>query len=382
MKILIVSHSCLVKENQKKIEALARCKDARITLLIPDRWREPLRDIAAEKVYSRDYRIVTSRVFFNGHIGGYFYPLSLVIRLLRERYDVIHIEEEPFSLSAFQFMALNRLISKSKSVIFTWENLFVTHRFPRNLMERFVLRSADFIIAGNSEAKSVLERKGAACAIGVLPLMGVDTGHFKMDREKELKEQLGLSGNFVVGYAGRLVPEKGLISLIDAISELDADVKCLMVGRGAFKEDMLKRMKEKGSEQKFVFIDSILHHEVPRYINLMDCLVLPSLTTSVWQEQFGHVLIEAMSCAVPVIGSDSGAIPEVIGDSGLIFREGDAVDLLDKIKTLVSSHELRAMYSEKGREMALNHFSHEKIAQRTFEIWKNCLEPRQGFERI
>ncbi|MBI5588697.1 MAG: glycosyltransferase family 4 protein [Deltaproteobacteria bacterium] len=374
MKVLIVSHSCVVKENQKKIEALAALKEAQITLLIPSEWRETLRDIQAEKTSDDNYRIITSKVFFNGHTGGFLFPPVLVRKLLKEGFDIIHLEEEPHSAVAFQFTLFNNLISKSKVVIFTWENLFVERKFPRSLLESYVLKSADRLIAGNSDGRAVMEKKGFRGPVDIVPLMGVDTEFFKSREENRLKESLGLSGNFVVGYIGRLVPDKGLANLVDAVNSVGGDVRCLLIGRGKFKEELTGRIQAAGKTERFVFIDTVLHHEVPQYLNVMDCLVLPSLTTPSWKEQFGHVLIEAMSSGVPVAGSDSGAIPEVIGDAGLIFREGDTEGLTECIKRLMENGELRSGYSKKGRTRVLEQYSHEKIAGRTVSIWKSMLK--------
>jgi len=374
MKVLIVSHSCAVKENQKKIEALAALKEVQITLLIPSEWKEPLRNIQAEKTTDDNYRIVASKVFFNGHTCGFAFPPGLVRGLLKERYDIIHLEEEPHSVAAFQFVLSNNRISKSKVVLFTWENNFAGRRFPRNLMEGYVLKSIDRLIAGNTDGRLVMERKGFRGPVDILPLMGVDTEFFKARKDEGLKESLGLSGSFVVGYIGRLVPEKGLACLVDAVASLKGDVKCLLVGRGPFKEEALKRSREAGKTERFVFIDTVLHHEVPHYLNVMDCLVLPSLTTRVWKEQFGHVLIEAMSSGVPVVGSDSGAIPEVIGDAGLVAREGDTEGLTESIRKIMEDDGVRSWLSKKGRKRVLDNFSHEKIAERTVSIWKSLLK--------
>jgi len=374
MKVLIVSHSCIVKENQKKIEALAAYKEAQITLLIPSDWREPLRDIKAEKTSAENYRIIASKVYFKGHTCGFVFPVGLVKRLLNERYDIIHIEEEPNSAAAFQFILMNNLASRSKVVLFTWENIFAGRRFPKKLMEFYVLKSADRLIAGNCDAKEVMRKKGFRGPVDVIPLMGVDTGFFRARAEQSLKDSLGLSDSFIVGYIGRLVQEKGLACLVDAVASLNGDVKCLLVGRGPFKDEMLKKAHEAGKADRFVFIDTVVHHEIPQYINLMDCLVLPSLTTHGWKEQFGHVLIEAMSSEVPVIGSDSGAIPEVIGDAGIVVREGDTESLAASIRNVMADPVLRSALSKKGREKVLDDFSHEKIAGRTISTWKSLLK--------
>jgi glycosyltransferase involved in cell wall biosynthesis len=374
MKVLIVSHSCVVKENQKKIKALADSGEAEITLLIPAKWKEPLRDIEAEKLPDVKYDVVASRVYYNGRILRHFYPLTLVIGLLRQRFDIIHVEEEPYSLTAFQFLALNRFISRGKTTVFTWENNFITHSFPKNIFERYVLSRADVMIAGNAEGKAVLERKGYKGPVKVLPLMGVDPERFKRTEDSELRRRLDLSELFVIGYVGRLVEEKGLMHLIDAVSRISYPVKCIFVGRGPLKEDMVERIDSIGAAGKFQFIDTVSHHDVPEYLNVMDCLVLPSISTSSWREQFGHVLIEAMACGVPVVGSSSGAIPEVVGDSGLLFREGDVEDLLDKIEVLLKRSRDRSFYIQKGRERVLDQYTHEEIANRTISIWRSSLE--------
>src|SRR5207245_3300012 len=95
--------------------------------------------------------------------------------------------------------------------------------------------------------------------------------------------------------------------------------------------------------------EGVPHHEVPRYLERMTALVLPSLTTPTWKEQFGHVLIEAMACGVPVIGSDSGAIPEVIGDAGLVVPEGDVAGLAEALRRPASTPGLRTHLPSPGR---------------------------------
>jgi glycosyltransferase involved in cell wall biosynthesis len=105
----------------------------------------------------------------------------------------------------------------------------------------------------------------------------------------------------------------------------------------------------------------------------MDCLVLPSRTTRKWKEQFGRVLIEAMACEVPVIGSDSGEIPNVIGDSGLVFKEGDVGDLSSKLEVLINNKDVRVELARKGRQRVLNNFTQEKAAEETYKIYQKML---------
>ena len=112
-------------------------------------------------------------------------------------------------------------------------------------------------------------------------------------------------------------------------------------------------------------------------MNCMDAFVLPSVTTPVLKEQFGKVLVEAMACEVPVIGSSSGAIPEVIGDAGLVFREGDVDDLVDKLNTLANKPVFRQELAKKGKSRVLDNFTWQKFAENTYSVFKEVLNQQQ-----
>jgi glycosyltransferase involved in cell wall biosynthesis len=105
----------------------------------------------------------------------------------------------------------------------------------------------------------------------------------------------------------------------------------------------------------------------------MDALVLPSRTTASWAEQFGHVLIEAMAAGVPVIGSSSGAIPEVIGEAGLVFPEGDAGALRVQLATLFDDPALRKRLVALGRARVDRLYTNERIARAQRDIYRQVL---------
>jgi glycosyltransferase involved in cell wall biosynthesis len=109
---------------------------------------------------------------------------------------------------------------------------------------------------------------------------------------------------------------------------------------------------------------------MPYYYSGLDVLVLPSRTRSNWKEQFGRVLIEAMACQVAVVGARCGAIPEVIGDAGLTFTEGDPADLRAQLQTLLENARQRLELAEKGRQRVLDRFTQSQIAARTVEIYR------------
>ena len=104
-----------------------------------------------------------------------------------------------------------------------------------------------------------------------------------------------------------------------------------------------------------------------------DILVLPSYTVPHWREQFGQVVVQAMSCGVPVIGSTHAEIPRVIGDAGLTFEERDVAGLSARLDELAVSVEMRAHFADLGRRRVLENFTNRRIADTTYDIYTQLL---------
>jgi len=105
-------------------------------------------------------------------------------------------------------------------------------------------------------------------------------------------------------------------------------------------------------------------------------LALPSRTRPNIKEQFGRVLVEAMSCETCVVGSDSGEIPNVIGDAGLIFREGDERELAHRLHQLMDAPAVRESLRHRGRQRVLDHFTYAKIATDTVDFYRRICSGR------
>ena len=170
----------------------------------------------------------------------------------------------------------------------------------------------------------------------------------------------------VIGFVGSLVGQKGINHLLHAVRDLNC--KLLIVGDGPEKEKLFRLSKEIQIDVQFE--PAATHKQVAAYMQQMDIFVLPSLTRPNWVEKFGRVLIEAMACGVPVVGSNSGEIPNVIGEAGLIFKEGDRVDLRDKLDLLLNDKNLRDRFGELGRERSVIDYSWKSIANQTISIYK------------
>jgi glycosyltransferase involved in cell wall biosynthesis len=235
-------------------------------------------------------------------------------------------------------------------------------------MEKYVLKNVDAILARNSMAKDVLIKKNYAKIIEIVT-HGVDISAFKPRDKSELCHKFNAQNKPVIGYVGTLSEHKGLKYLFRAAKDIDC--KILLIGDGSEKQSLLNLSKE--LKLDVVFLPSLKHAEVANYMNCMDIFVLPSLTMPNWVEKFGRVLIEAMASGLPVIGSDSGEIPNVLGDAGLTFKEKDISDLREKIQLLLNNIDLRNTLINKGVKRVNELYSWKTIAEQTIDVYNRVL---------
>lgn len=140
----------------------------------------------------------------------------------------------------------------------------------------------------------------------------------------------------VLGYVGRLVSEKGVEDLLQAIKELGNAYVLVCIGGGPQETEITRRADELGVKNQLRLMPPIPPSNLAEHVAAMDVLALPSHTDVFWKEQYGRVLVEAMAAGVPVVGSRSGAIPEVIGDNRRTFDEGKISQICLAIKAAES----------------------------------------------
>jgi glycosyltransferase involved in cell wall biosynthesis len=172
-----------------------------------------------------------------------------------------------------------------------------------------------------------------------------------------------------------MLPGKGLNILAEALPQLrSTNWKLLVVGDGPERPAFERQLRDLGVIDRVQFAGAISYDDVPATFKQIDMLVMPTQTTSRIREQFGRVLVEAMASSVPVIGSTSGAIPEVIADAGLIVPEGDSAGLAQAIEKLLSNPALRAQLARAGRERVEQHYSWSRVADITYEFYRRILK--------
>ncbi|MDH7515936.1 MAG: glycosyltransferase [Bacteroidota bacterium] len=372
MNVLVIGHTYISRVGREKWRVMAREYSVRLKIVVPSAWRDYLFTLRYDEHRDEELDMVPLRVFFSGKEAAHVYrSLAHVFRSFRP--DILHVEEGTDAVSYLQALWLRRLFAPSaRTVFFTWMNFEKRLKFPFPLVERFNLRHSDAAICGNSDARDILRRKGFAKPIHVLPLLGVDAERFSPGSDPAFRESLGLRGP-VIGFIGRFVQEKGVLDLIDAVARMPAEADLLFVGGGSLERDMLERAGAHGIAERIRIVPPVRHEEIPHYLRAMDVLVLPSYTVPHWKEQFGQVLVQAMACEVPVVGSRHGEIPNVVGDAGFLFPERDIESLASILARLLASEELRRSMGKKGRMRVLAEYTDKRIAERTVDVYRALL---------
>ena len=366
-RLLTVGHSYVVALNRRLAAELARAgaDDWEVTALAPERFHGDLRHIALERRPGEPNRLESVPAFASRSPHLFFYGASL-IGALRARWDCVHLWEEPYVLAAMQVAA--SLPSRTPLVFVTYQNIRKRYPPPFRQFERFVVRRSSAWIAG---AQTVVRALGTSSGYrdrpsATIPL-GVDVDVFRPDgaarREALRLLQWAEHGPPVVGYLGRLVPEKGVRTMLSALSGVTSDWRALLVGGGPLESEVRAWASRYGDRVRIV--PPVVHDQVPLYLNAMDVLCAPSQTTAHWQEQLGRMIIEAFACGVPVIGSDSGEIPFTIGDAGLVLSESDVRAWTSALATLIESPARRSELVARGRERAASHFAWSVVGKET-----------------
>ena len=296
-----------------------------VTLLTARRWDAG----GAEVTLSPDEEPDTVPVGTWGrHPALFVYNPVPLWRALRESWDVVDIHEEPFSLSAAEVLLLKALRrNRAPYVLYTAQNLRKHYPIPFRWLERASLRHAAGISACNTEAAVIAQDKGFPGRARVIPL-GVDVDDDVLPAASG--RVAGDDGTLVVGFMGRLVPEKGIDVLMDAVAR-SPRLMLRIAGAGPLAESLAERAEARGITGRFEFVGTVSPESVGEFYREVDVLAVPSLATKRWTEQFGRVAVEAMAYGTPVVSSDAGSLPDVVGGAGIVVPQGDAAALADAL---------------------------------------------------
>lgn len=370
MKVVMVSKALVVGAYQRKAEEIARL-GVDLTVLIPPAWHDRRGEQRAEIAHTTGYELRTIPLRLNGNYHLHFYP-TLAAELRRLSPDVVHFDEEPYNLATWLGLGTARRLG-AQATFFTWQNLHRIYPPPFRWMERANYRRVPVAIAGNQDAAAVLRAKGYRGQIDVIPQFGVDPEIFAPGTPANGP------GPFRIGYAGGLIEEKGVDLLVRACAGLRGEWSLRLVGGGDQMAELKALAQTLGVEDRVQMGERLVSTQMPDFYRNLNALVLPSRTRPNWKEQFGRVLIEAMACEVPTVGSDSGEIPHVIGAGaeagGLIFPEDDGAALTAHLQRLMDRPDLASELGQIGRQRVLNRYTMGIVATRTVDVYWKSLSP-------
>jgi glycosyltransferase involved in cell wall biosynthesis len=368
VKVLYVSKSMVVAAYQDKLRELAAHAD--VTALIPERWsgKRP------EQGTPEPARVETAATWFQGHNHFHLYRHAGHF-LDAHKPDIVHIDEEPYSAVTSQLMRLC-MRRGIPAVFFAWQNIRKHLPLPFPALRSYVYRHAAGAIAGTTQAAEVLRYGGYTRTIAVIPQLGVDASRFAPNPEAGARVRASIGApkdDFIIGFGGRLVPEKGVHLLLEAASRLRS-ARLLFIGDGPERARLIRSADESRMAGRVHFAGAVASVDMPNWLAACDVVALPSISTRNWVEQFGRILIEAMACGVPVIGSSSGEIANVIGEEGgFVVPEGNSDALARSLLQFSGSKALRAEFGQSARNRVLAKYTHARVAADTVDYYRTLV---------
>jgi glycosyltransferase involved in cell wall biosynthesis len=375
-RIVSVAHSYCVALNRRLAHEIVRHGGDRwsVTAVAPSFMWGDLRPIPLERMKHEPCALEEVAVHFARRIHVFLYGRRLR-EILRRGADVVHGWEEPYVLAASQIALWTP--RSARLVYATGQNISKRYPPPFGWAERYAMRRADGWVAfGRSVYDAMMTRPPYRRPPGRIIPLGVDMETFRpdADRRRRTRRDLGWTedGALVVGFLGRFVPEKGVRLLMSCLDALPVPWRALFVGGGPLERELRQWADCYRAQAKIV--TGVPHESVPAMLNAMDVLCAPSQTISAWREQFGRMLIEAFACGVPVIGSDSGEIPHVIADAGIVAGEADHAAWKSELIRLLEDRGLRTELAARGLDRARTRYAWPVVARQYLDFFAELCE--------
>lgn len=295
------------------------------------------------------------------NLNPFLNPFIFFLYLLKFKPSIVIVLDEAISINTF-FAAIFSKFFKFKTIFYAFENINKIRRFSilKKIIFQIIKKTVNYGVVCTEEAAKILNEVNWYPKVKVI-WWGVNTELFgkEIDEQEKIliKNNLGISKNQkVIAYVGRFIEEKGIKDLVEAFKLINNEAVLIFIGDGPL-ESYLNKIKE-NLKEKLIILKPYKTEDLVKLYQIFDVLVLPSKTTPRWKEQYGRVLIEAMAAGVSVVGSNSGAIPVVIGNVGSIFSEGNIKDLAKAIDyELTNRTETKIkLLKERAQNGSINNF--------------------------
>lgn len=335
MRVLRISHSAVVDAWRER-ERFVRDAGHEVRSVSATAWDEGGRTVRLVPRPGED--VVGVRTFGSHPITFVYDPVALW-RELGAGHTVLDIHEEPYSLATAEILLLRALRRvRAPYLLYSAQNITKTHPLPFRWIERAALRGASAVSVCNDEAGRVLRGKGLRAQAHTIGL-GVDTRVFR-PAVRTARTQRHPGGPIQVGFVGRLAAHKGVQVLFLAAAR-DARLHLSIVGGGPLEATLRERAARPDLAGRVTFVGHLSGERLAEHVRSLDVLAVPSLPRPGWVEQFGRVAVEALASGVPVVASDSGALPDVLQDAGLLVPPGDVEALRDALVRVGTHPEVR-----------------------------------------
>ncbi len=285
----------------------------------------------------------------------YFHNLKKEYEAIKP--DFIILEADPISL-IFLYTVIN--FPKIRIGLITYENFHAKYikntclkylkQSIRNFLLNYIFKCIksfiDVLFVVNNDALHLYKQLGHSNVV-LMPL-GVDLSIFKFDSTSTIADDASSGKLLRIGYFGRMVPEKGLHILLDSLALLEDKNWTLMLDfegpRTEYTELILDKLSKLGLISKVSFV-SPKHIEVPDFLLSCDVIIVPSMSSHSWSEQYGRIAAEAIAMNRMVIASSCGHLPDLIREAGLIFEEGDSLELSKCIASVQTDRGILVRYA-------------------------------------
>ncbi len=361
MRAVIVGHPYIDPANRGKLRALAG-RGCAVTVAVPESWPFPAPRGTLRAAWEDDsgLRIAPVPVLRPGSETAAWDRRTLR-KLLRDfRPDVVQVEEEPWTQVAGAITATAARLGIT-TVLFSAESLERSLPARQRWRRQRVLGRVAGVLGPNRRATGLLLRDRPGIPAAVLPQLGVSVPPAPPPRGTR---------EFTIVFIGRLVPERGLDLLFRACVQLFGGWEIVVVGTGPAQEELERLAERLGIASRITWLGALPPAELEAAWRRADCLGLPARTTPRWVEAHGRIVLEAMARGLPVVASDSGALPDVLGDAGLIVPEENVDALSRALRTLQESRERREAIGAAARARVMDQFVDVALARRTLEFWR------------
>ncbi len=364
-KVLVIGHNYVFAENRKRLYELVKTGEFQMHLLSPRWWIENTIRIPFQKETNPNLMVRAGHTIFTGHNTLCFYLGGLIKSILEFDPDILDVHEEPWSLALLQIILVKKLFKlRAKIICYSAQNIRKKFPFPFRQVEQYAFENLAYIYTCNNEIAGVLRAKGFTGGIKNIPL-GIDPLLFKQKMPENLPAK-----PLRLGYVGRIVEAKGVFDLVDLMRLLPAQYMLTMIGSGPSFGKLKAKIAENQLSGRIKLLPGIPQEELIKLYDELELLLVPSRTTGSWKEQFGRIIVEAFARGIPVIGSDSGSIPELIGSEGLLYKEGQLEDLAQQILELNLQTPEWQLRLQKARARVENYFGWPKVAEQFSAVYK------------